>query len=222
MAQPDGQNEPSMEEILASIRRIISEDEKEQQQPGGKAPEAPAAEPEADEDVLDLTERVDHPPAAASEGPPEAASAPDPEAEPVPGEQAGAEERAEADWELSPRPDPEFEIPDMSNDFPAETAEAVPGGDAPGQGAEGKEGLVSAGAAAAAVAALSEVSRSLQSDRKGGDPLPVGEGQTTLDALVRQALTPLLKAWLDENLPPLVERIVREEVRRLARRAEDE
>lgn len=35
-------------------------------------------------------------------------------------------------------------------------------------------------------------------------------------AMTREALRPLLAAWLDERLPPLVERLVREEIARLA------
>lgn len=53
MSDPKGQHEPSMEEILASIRRIIAED--------GEAAPAPAAEekPARGEEVLELTEMVD-------------------------------------------------------------------------------------------------------------------------------------------------------------------
>ena len=39
-----------------------------------------------------------------------------------------------------------------------------------------------------------------------------------LDELTRDCLRPLLKAWLDENLPGMVERLVREEIARVARR----
>jgi hypothetical protein len=35
-------------------------------------------------------------------------------------------------------------------------------------------------------------------------------------------LTPELKAWLDANLAPLVEQIVREEIKKMVRRAEDQ
>lgn len=41
-----------------------------------------------------------------------------------------------------------------------------------------------------------------------------------LEPLVLEALRPALKDWLDRNLAPIVERVVREEVRRLAKRAE--
>jgi len=38
-----------------------------------------------------------------------------------------------------------------------------------------------------------------------------------LDEMARDMLRPMLKAWLDANLPPLVERLVREEIERVAR-----
>jgi cell pole-organizing protein PopZ len=39
----------------------------------------------------------------------------------------------------------------------------------------------------------------------------------TLEDLVEDMLRPMLKSWLDENLPPLVERLVRAEIERLSR-----
>ena len=39
----------------------------------------------------------------------------------------------------------------------------------------------------------------------------------TLEDLVREELRPLLKAWLDQNLTPLVERLVKREIERIAR-----
>jgi uncharacterized protein len=37
------------------------------------------------------------------------------------------------------------------------------------------------------------------------------------DGVVREMLRPMLKQWLDENLPPIVERLVRAEIQRVAR-----
>ena len=51
--------------------------------------------------------------------------------------------------------------------------------------------------------------------------IAIGGGRT-LEELVRTSLAPELKGWLDENLPDLVERIVREEIRKMVRRAEDQ
>ena len=39
----------------------------------------------------------------------------------------------------------------------------------------------------------------------------------TLEDLVREMLRPMLKSWLDDNLPGLVERVVRAEIERVAR-----
>ena len=157
-----------MEEILASIRRIISEDEAGEEE----EPRLPGVDRRAQEEILDLTDRVDEP------EPPE-------------------ERREQDEVEESP--------PDA---FPGEKEEPGP----PGAQAEG---LLSDHAAAAAVAALARAEELLDDPPASDRPLRSLEGQT-LDALVRAALIPLLKAWLDENLPSLVERIVREEVRRLA------
>jgi cell pole-organizing protein PopZ len=44
------------------------------------------------------------------------------------------------------------------------------------------------------------------------------EGARSIDDLARELLHPMLKKWLDENLPRLVERLVREEIERVARR----
>lgn len=169
MAQSGGQDQPSMEEILASIRRIISDDEAVEEE----RPAASPVEESPGEEVLELTERV---------SPPDPPPADQPVSKP-----------AEDSSALSHAPE--------SVEPPAKA-----------------EGLLSSTAAATAVAALAQATRpSAEASTSGSSD---AESQT-LDALVRQALTPLLKAWLDQNLPQLVERIVREEVRRLAQHAQD-
>jgi cell pole-organizing protein PopZ len=44
-----------------------------------------------------------------------------------------------------------------------------------------------------------------------------GNGKTVED-LVKEMLRPMLKDWLDRNLPPMVERYVEREIVRLTRR----
>ena len=39
----------------------------------------------------------------------------------------------------------------------------------------------------------------------------------TLEDLVKEMLRPMLKSWLDDNLPSLVERIVKAEIERVSR-----
>jgi hypothetical protein len=41
----------------------------------------------------------------------------------------------------------------------------------------------------------------------------------TIEQIVREEIRPLLKSWLDANLPPLVERLVRAEIERVVGRA---
>ena len=45
----------------------------------------------------------------------------------------------------------------------------------------------------------------------------LGNNARTLEDLVKEMLRPMLKAWLDDNLPGLVERIVRAEIERVSR-----
>ena len=45
----------------------------------------------------------------------------------------------------------------------------------------------------------------------------LGNNARTLEDLVKDMLRPMLKAWLDDNLPGLVERIVRAEIERVSR-----
>ena len=48
--------------------------------------------------------------------------------------------------------------------------------------------------------------------------MQVHSGGPTIEDIVREELRPLLKAWLDTNLPPLVERLVRVEIERVVGR----
>jgi cell pole-organizing protein PopZ len=127
----DISQEPSMEEILASIKRVIAEDGRAQRPPRGSFPsEAPRPVP-AEPDVLELSDPI-------SEG----------------------------------------------------------------------EGLVSQDAAAAARQSLTVLSGL----RERSEPVP-GEGP--LEAVVREMLRPMLKEWLDANLPELVEAMVTREIARI-------
>jgi cell pole-organizing protein PopZ len=194
--------EPSMEEILASIRRIIADD---QETPGapepGSAPAAPneqaapAAIPE--EDVLDLAE-VAPPPAQPAPRPPLLDDdVPDisfREIEPGPSDfdalDAGANER-------EPEPEPERLRPTASL-FERPRPEAPPSGD--------PDHLLSRATDASVGHAFNLLATTVLSNNA-----------RTLEDLVREMLRPLLKTWLDDNLPTVVERLVRAEIERVAR-----
>jgi cell pole-organizing protein PopZ len=66
--------------------------------------------------------------------------------------------------------------------------------------------------------ALDEVAERVRDEQPAE---PAKPGSSPLEALVLEALRPSLQSWLDQNLPALVERVLREEVRRLARRIEE-
>jgi cell pole-organizing protein PopZ len=69
-------------------------------------------------------------------------------------------------------------------------------------------------AAAAAASSVDSLVRTLAADRT----MQVRSGGPTIEDIVREELRPLLKAWLDTNLPPIVERLVRAEIERVVGR----
>ena len=169
--------EPTMEEILASIRRIISEDDA----PADAA--APEPEPEAE---------------------PVQAAAPvfEPEPEPVAEEDDGALELTDKVESLG---DLDVYTPTVSEEPEAPAYEAPPAPPAPAM--DIGDGLVGAVAASAAASAFGQLSRSIQMPADG----------RTLEDVVRELLRPLLKQWLDENLPDIVQQTVDREDERIAR-----
>lgn len=50
----------------------------------------------------------------------------------------------------------------------------------------------------------------------GAQPQIVRSGETSLEELTRDLLRPMLAQWLDDNLPGMVERLVRDEIARIA------
>jgi cell pole-organizing protein PopZ len=50
----------------------------------------------------------------------------------------------------------------------------------------------------------------------GAPPQIVRSGETSLEGMVREMLRPMLAEWLDKNLPGMVERMVRDEIARIA------
>lgn len=156
-----------MEEILASIKRIIAED--------GEAA-VQAAEKRR--------------PARARTG---AKPAPDPDAE-------GAGEAFQPVAAATPAeanaPPPREEVLELTDKL--DSADDAPTKPAP---------LVSDEAATASRSALSALSALIVK------PQPLADN--TLEGLVREMLRPMLKEWLDANLPELVEGMVAKEIARI-------
>ena len=79
-------------------------------------------------------------------------------------------------------------------------------------------------AAVCANAATPRPRADLELDQRGGGQriqfarhTVLGNNARTLEDLVKEMLRPMLKAWLDDNLPSMVERIVRAEIERVSR-----
>lgn len=191
--------EPTMEEILASIRRIISEDDA----PAAEAAPAPAPEPEPEpspaltdappsqepepqeeEEILDLTDRYEAPAAETIGDLDVSAPVDEPEPEPFPAAFAEPERPAAPE--------------------PAPSASSVP-----------YDSLVGESAAAASASAFAGLSAAFRQP----EPVPTGGVGPTIDDLARALLRPMLKDWLDANLPGIVEAAVKKEVERIARSA---
>jgi cell pole-organizing protein PopZ len=177
--------EPSMEEILASIRRIIADDQESARAAAPRPSIVPAPPPPEPEDVLDL----------ANLEPPLSAAKLDLEDEEVSFRDADGQVDFDAipiDEEPEEEAPPAFEPPPVP---PLPKIEAPP-----------PESLLSTTAQATAAGAFHMLSTTV-----------LNSNPRTLEDLVQDMLRPMLKGWLDENLPPLVERLVRAEIERVAR-----
>ncbi len=79
------------------------------------------------------------------------------------------------------------------------------------------EPLVSDAAASASASAFDALAASAQTAAAARTVVPLPAPGRTLEDLTADLLRPLLKTWLDENLPDIVRDRVDEEVRRIAR-----
>ena len=76
--------------------------------------------------------------------------------------------------------------------------------------------LVGDPAAMSAGASIAGLAQAVARERA----LALGNQGLTIEQLVREICTPILKHWLDTNLPYMVERIVKQEIERIATRSE--
>lgn len=211
MSAQEAQAEPTMEEILASIRRIISEDENTSDQ-GEASPDeildlnemhaAPVEEPVAetvdndfDFDALDASE------------PEMEAQEPEPESDDIivmDREEDMVEDIMPPDsFEEMAEPEPE-PMPEPVMEMPREAAPVF----VPPQ-LEKTIGLIGESTAEAAAAAFARLGTNLPGHFATG---------ASVEELVAYMLKPMLKQWLDTHLPRIVEERVEAELARIARR----
>ena len=253
MTQPAKAQEPSMEEILASIRRIIADDEAKPpaaEKPAVAAapakPEKPPAAPPAKAPAM-----KEAPPPAAPPAPPPAAKAPapapkaaPPPAPPPPAPAAASNSQDDIDallngldevttpeeirpplpeadvFELTDEmavevpepepPQPAFRKVDPQDDVEfAETAATryrQPAFEPPALESSSPQPMLSRSTVSAVELAFNTLANTVLSNNA-----------RTLEDLVKEMLRPMLKSWLDDNLPGLVERIVKAEIERVSR-----
>jgi uncharacterized protein len=162
--------EPTMEEILASIRKIISDDEPAAEKPEPAKPVVRAVEPEPDdifEEGLEAVELVDEKPQAAP-----------------------------LDFDDIDDDDEVLELTDIVSAKPVVEKPV--------------ETLLSETAAQITAESFSHLSGLMVRGYAGSE--------NTLEGLVRDMLRPMLKQWLDANLPEMVEGMVAREIERISGR----
>ncbi|WP_425087320.1 PopZ family protein [Stappia sp.] len=205
-----------MEEILASIRRIISDEET----PAAEAEDS-AAGPEAvveDDDSAEMSQDdLDKLFDSAGDDEiefqePEAKGEPEPEVEAEPDAEADdvlelTEDLAVADADdafemVEGLASAEEEVGDIA--FVEE--EPAPAAASQTTSERFTEELLSPTANQAVHSAFNNLAGTILSNNA-----------RTLEDLVKEMLRPMLKSWLDENLPPMVERLVRQEIERVSR-----
>jgi cell pole-organizing protein PopZ len=264
MTQPAKVQEPSMEEILASIRRIIADDEAKP--PGADKPVAaapmpsPAPPPKSEKPAPPAPSPPPKPPAMGDIPPsriapaPAAAAKPAPSAPPPPAPPApppaasnsqddidallnGLDETTTEEEVRAPQPD--GEVLELTDEMAMEAAplppqpsfqKVVPEDDLEfAESAASKSmqrppaydppplfeasappptptPILSATTVSAVESAFSTLAHTVLSNNA-----------RTLEDLVKEMLRPMLKSWLDDNLPGLVERIVKAEIERVSR-----
>jgi uncharacterized protein len=237
MSQSAKVQEPSMEEILASIRRIIADDDVKKPaaaaqpappprpvpapppprpvtpppppRPAAAAPAVPPQRREESEIKSDIDGVLGQPAPASGNG----AAHPDSDildlTEDMKSVSAasfrtidGQPDVIFADSAPEPEPEPMREEPKSR----AELTEALEEAARRMPREDDQQRLLSNSATAAVDTAFNALAQTV-----------LVQNGRTLDDLVREMLRPMLKSWLDDNLPGLVERLVRAEIERVSR-----
>ena len=207
MTQPAKSQEPSMEEILASIRRIIADDDATK--PAPRPPEPPkAGRASAAAAAAAGTAPRRRAAAAVRSRTPAPAESPDTQSADQSADILDLTESMAARCHppspsVAPPAAPQFRTIDGSSDVGfVETVEH--GRDAAAASEQSR--LISDATSAAVDSAFNTLAQTV-----------LVQNARTLEDLVREMLRPMLKSWLDDNLPGMVERLVRAEIERVSR-----
>ncbi len=221
------QPEPSMEEILASIRRIISEDDAPEET--GELSEATESPSFHSESLDDAQEAVSEPPAASStvsetlDAPSGLGMFADSGAAGAFGDEGGGADAAtasqapvsrEALSQPTSEPEPMISADERAVEAdPKQAFAAAPpsaGAEVPGDASGGAASILADETANVAGDAFRSLTRSIRVS---------SEGEKSLEDIVTDLLRPIVKEWLDRHLATIVEEKVQDEVERIARRA---
>jgi cell pole-organizing protein PopZ len=225
MTQPAKVQEPSMEQILASIRRIIADDEAKPpvaEKPGTPSPSPAAAKPDkpvapsaspAGAAVANAARSVLPPPRGPAPSVPAAGNSQDD----VDALLAGLDETTNPEgvrhgevFELTDAmavrnpQQPSFQTVGSPDDVEFTESYDAPASDPPQPASS--QPILSQSTISAVESAFDTLAHTVLNAR-------------TFDDLAREMLRPMLKSWLDDNLPALVERIVKAEIERVSRGA---
>jgi cell pole-organizing protein PopZ len=217
-----------MEEILASIRRIIADDEAKPP-PAEVGKPAPVPKPQAVNDAPPA-KVVAAKPVAEKPAPPEPTSQDD-----IDALLAGLDEATPAAEIRAPEPEPEPDVLELTDEMAVDPMPTPPPPPPSFRKVEPRDDLEFAEAAPRPMPSYEPVNYD-------APPLPpqqpilaqstvsavesafnslahtvLSSNARTLEDLVKEMLRPMLKSWLDDNLPGLVERIVKAEIERVSR-----
>ena len=208
------EQEPSIEEILASIRQIISDDDQPR---------------EADIDLSASAEEKFEIPVAASEPEKPAASFASvleltneiPPEEPVSMSQSAIDDIDFGSVEEAPKftipaePEAEDQPEEIITPFPPSAPVPKPHIEEPADSVFGNI------AAEATTAAFSRLIGNIPVEREENKTM-YADGRITLEDIVKDMLKPMLRDWIDTHVPALVQRLVEKELEKLARQARDD
>ncbi len=188
---PAQREEPSMEDILSSIRKIIQSND------------------DGAEDVAAPKDVSPEPVAEAVSAPAPAEVVEEPVAQRAdPVQVAASQPEVSDEGELTDAPARAREVVLESTERAAEPEVIAPAAEAekPQVQESSNSALISAGSQAKVVASFAQLNEAISAS-----------SSQSLEEMTNDLLKPMLQEWLDNNLPGLVEKLVREEIERVAR-----